>query len=393
MSLNHPLTFIVIAVIAIIVIIYLENFYTYSTPLIQQGSIIPLPIDSYAEGYSSSIDYSMPQTTTISFVPLQNTTTTVTYNHLEPPIPDSGNYNNPSPREWLPNTPFVYGSGTGSGTGTGSGSGSGYGTGPGSITGSGSGTGSSTVLASSSPSSLVVGTGSSTTSSSGSSSYGTAQPNTLSNILGSTNQNIINDIYSTQPPNTANNYPSRISTFQQSNQRYWSGTGSGNTIKEGIESLTPPPPSDTPGLPGSFVPKTFIVPPVCPTIQTIVINDCSKCPTSGTGTGKGKSTGSGTSIGTGSGTSTGTDPISSSLSSFNKYNPFSSAPASATGISTGTGSGSGVSSVSGTSTTPIGSSSINPVGYPGMSPSCSSLTSGNNQVPLPAPASFGGMKL
>ena len=367
MSLNNPLTFIFIAVISIIVIIYLENVYVYPSPLIQQGSMVPLPIDAYAEGYTPSINYNTPQTTTVSFIPLQNTTTTVTYNHLEPSNPDYGNYNYPSAKEWLPNTPFVYGTGTST---VGTGTGTGYGTGPVSITGSDSGSsiGSSSVLASSSPSSLILGSGPSLTYSSGSSSNDPPPPNSPSNILGAINK-----------------YPGNINTFKQSNQRYTSGNTSGKSIKEGIESLTPPPPSDVPGLPGAFVPKTFIVPPVCPTVQPIIINDCSKCPTAGTGTGSG----------TGTGTGTGIIPISSStagssaLSSFNKYNPFSSAPAPASGISTGTGSGSGATST----TTPIGSSSINPVGYPGMSPSCSSLSSGNNQVPLPAPASFGGMKL
>ena len=92
MSFNYSLTLIATAVICIIVIIYLENSYRYPTPLVQRGSIVPIPIDAYSEGYSPSIDYSMPQSTTIEFVPLQNTTTTVTYNHLEPSIPSSRNY-------------------------------------------------------------------------------------------------------------------------------------------------------------------------------------------------------------------------------------------------------------------------------------------------------------
>ncbi len=121
-----------------------------------------------------------------------------------------------------------------------------------------------------------------------SSSYPNSSSSTNSRFPGSmfTNTDIIN-----------NNYSTATETFKNINK------------KEGIESLSKPPKE----IPGPFVPKTMVVPPVCPSIPPVVIKtDCSVCKTNG-----------GTSSGNGGGGG-GTSSSSSSSGNNNSQNALTS---------------------------------------------------------------------
>jgi hypothetical protein len=93
-----------------------------------------------------------------------------------------------------------------------------------------------------------------------------------------TNTDIINNRYGSSATESG------LESFANINKKYG---------REGIESLSPP----STEIPGAFVPKTAIVPPVCPSIPPVIIKtDCSVCKTNG-GTQEGGSNGTSSSSG------------------------------------------------------------------------------------------------
>ena len=192
--------------------------------------------------------YTTPQTTTVVFDPVPNTNTIITYSQtpIQPIETSSGaaasasstssmggaTDNSPvsqtkNAKTWLPNTPFVYENKSEEGGGGGGGDLSSVGA---------SYTSASNAII---PNSDIINNQYPSSSSSSSSS------------------NVGLEFFT-----TVSKVPDRISK-KLSNGR------------ENIESMSPPPES----IPGPFVPKTVIVPPVCPSIPPVIIKtDCSKCP-------------------------------------------------------------------------------------------------------------------
>lgn len=119
-----------------------------------------------------------------------------------------------------------------------------------------------------------------------SSSAKSPSPNTSSSTT-STNNKFPGSMF-TNTDIINNNYGSATESFTIINQK------DGKYKREGIESLTPP----SKETPGPFVPKTMVVPPVCPSIPPVVIKtDCSVCKTNGGTQGGGGSSGTSSSSG------------------------------------------------------------------------------------------------
>lgn len=182
--------------------------------------------------------YNIPQTTTVTFDAIPKTSTIITYSQT--PLSTNAASTTTAPsnvqkasdlnqtekseihKKWLPNTPFVYENKDGD-----------------------SGAGSQ-------PQPLLSKTQQSSSTGSGT--------------------DIINNQYGT----STDSMNSGLEFFTNINKK------TGKYAREGIESLSPP----SKETPGPFVPKTAVVPPVCPSIPPVIIKtDCSVCKTNGNGNG------------------------------------------------------------------------------------------------------------
>lgn len=203
--------------------------------------------------------YTVPQTTTVSFESTPKTNTIITYSQT--PIGTSGISTNAAPvssssskdstqlqstsnmsqddksnvhRQWLPNTPFVYENKNTTTT--------------------------ATATATSSPAS---------TQNSSTMSPSPLSTSTSTMASAFSKSDIINNIYNSAS-NSENTGLELFTTINQKDANYYK-----KQLKEGIESLSPPP-QESPS--GPFIPKSMVVPPVCPSIPPVVIKtDCSVC--------------------------------------------------------------------------------------------------------------------
>jgi hypothetical protein len=215
---------------------------------------------AYREGVDSMGNvpqpaYTTPQTTTVMFEPLPKTNTIITYSQtpIQPietssgaaasaspssstggatdnsPVSQTKNVSSLTPKDksnlhktWLPNTPFVY-------------------------------------------ENTNTNKDESSSSSSPAKPSGSMFPNT----------DLINNQYPSSSSNEPNNGGGGLEFFTTISKVSGKISKKISGSKENIESMSPPPES----IPGPFVPKTVIVPPVCPSIPPVIIKtDCSVCP-------------------------------------------------------------------------------------------------------------------
>ncbi len=175
---------------------------------------------------------------------------------------------------------------------------------------------------------------------------------------------------STTPTSNSSLASTRFSNFDIINNRYGSATNNGNTglelftllnSKEGIDSLSPP----SSEIPGPFVPKSTVVPPVCPSIPPVIIKtDCSVC-------NKNKEASSSSS------SSTSASNLTSQMSS-NFANTNSPSSASSVSSSYGTSTGNPYSTMSAFDNTKP------------MNASCNSQGRSYDNIPQPYLPSFSG---
>lgn len=234
--------------------------------------------------------YTTPQTTTVTFDPIPKTNTIITYsqtpistatqvpNGMKKSSDMSQNEKSDIHRKWLPNTPFIYENKDGD-----------------------SKTSSSSSSSSSSNTSLSTSSGSLAASKSAVRFPGLEFPSS----------DIINNQYGSSSSNAGLEFFALINS------------------KEGIDSLSPP----SSKIPGPFVPKSTVVPPVCPSIPPVIIKtDCSVC-------NKNKD-GSGTS------TSASTNLTNQMSSNFANTNSKNSGSGSTSGSGTGSATGNPYSTAS-----------------------------------------------